>query len=175
MGAEPGKEFIFGRPRHLVQISPFRMGKYSVTFEQFDAFTTETARARAGDEGWGRGNRPVINVTWSDVQDFIRWLNGKTGRQYRLPSEAEREYASSAGASTNNWWGDKTDPEYLNAKGTGGRDQWEFTAPVGQFPPNPLGLYDLTGNVWERTADCWYPNYEGAPVDELLTHLGNQP
>ena len=165
MGEEPGKGFVIGWPKRGVSIKPFRLGKFSITFQQYDAFTADTSRPQVDDSGWGRGNRPVINVNWTDIQDFIEWLNLKTNRHFRLPSEAEREYATAAGTSTNNWWGDKTDPAYLNVRGINGRDRWQFTAPVGQFPPNPFGLYDLAGNVWERTADCWHPSYDGAPND----------
>jgi formylglycine-generating enzyme required for sulfatase activity len=165
MGTDTGRDFNIGRPAHLVHIRPFRLGRYSVTFDQFDAFATAANRNKPQDEGWGRGSRPVINVDWQDTQDFIAWLNSQTGRHFRLPTEAEREYATRAGSSTNFWWGDTLDQDFVNAQGIKGRDQWNFTAPVGQFPANAFGLHDMSGNVWERTADCWHSNYGNAPAD----------
>jgi formylglycine-generating enzyme required for sulfatase activity len=141
------------------------MGKYEVSFEQYDAFAKATQRRLPDDEGWGRGTRPVINVSWADMQAFIGWLNKQTGRHFRLPSEAEWEYAARGGTTTVYWWGDKFDPEQMNASGTNGRDKWVYTAPVGQFSANPFGLYDVAGNVWERVADCWHSSYNGAPND----------
>jgi formylglycine-generating enzyme required for sulfatase activity/cytochrome c551/c552 len=165
MGTSDETEFNFGKPEHWVSIRAFRLGKYSVTFDQYDAFALDTGRDLPGDEGWGRGSRPVINVTLQDTLDFIAWLNKKTGKHYRLPSESEREYAARAGTSTQFSWGDSVDPEYVNGKGVQGRDQWKYTAPVGQFRPNAFGLYDMAGNVAERTADCWHSRYDGAPND----------
>jgi formylglycine-generating enzyme required for sulfatase activity len=165
MGTNETRDPNLGRPEHKVTVPAFRMGKYAVTFDQFDAFAIDTSRALPSDSGWGRGTRPVINVTLKDTEDFIAWLNKKTGKKYRLPSEAEREYAARAGSSTDFWWGDTLDPEYVNGSGVKGRDQWQYTAPVGQFLPNKFGLYDMSGNVWERTADCWHTDYAGAPAD----------
>jgi formylglycine-generating enzyme required for sulfatase activity len=165
MGADESQGFSAGSPPHVVRIRAFRMGKYEVTFDQYDAFARDTGRELPDDEGWGRGSRPVINVTWADTQAFIDWLKRKSKRRFRLPSEAEWEYAARGGTNTAFWWGDQLNPELVNADGINGKDQWLYTAPVGQFPPNPFGLYDVAGNVYERVADCWHTRYDKAPGD----------
>ncbi|MEM8920512.1 MAG: formylglycine-generating enzyme family protein, partial [Pseudomonadota bacterium] len=124
------------------------------------------------DEGWGRGSRPVINVDWNDAQAYVRWLSRKTGKTYRLLSEAEWEYSARAGTTTAYWWGDRASHDYANygkdqcCSGlASGRDEWVNTAPVGRFPANAFGLYDMHGNVWEWTQDCWNGSYSGAPTN----------
>jgi formylglycine-generating enzyme required for sulfatase activity len=164
MGTDGESGFQNGYPRHEVTIGAFRMGKYEVTFDQYDAFARATGRALPADEGWGRGDRPVIHVNWNDIHAFIDWLN-QGGRRFRLPSEAEWEYAARGGTTTLYWWGDEPDASHANASANTGADQWEFTAPVGRFPVNPFGLHDVLGNVWEIVADCRHPTYDGAPTD----------
>jgi formylglycine-generating enzyme required for sulfatase activity len=110
----------------------------------------------------------VINVSWDDAQAYVKWLSGVTGRRYRLLSEAEWEYAARAGSQTKYPWGDDIK---LNGKPMANCDrcgsQWDYkqTASVGSFPPNAFGLYDMVGNVWEWTEDCWNNSYQGAPAD----------
>jgi formylglycine-generating enzyme required for sulfatase activity len=151
------------RPEHTVEVVGFRMGRHEVTFEQYDAFCEATGRQPPDDRGWGRGRRPVINVSWQDANEFIGWLSEQTGQQFRLPTEAEWEYAARAGSATDYWWGDEFSPDFANAAGTGGRDRWTTTAPVGEFPSNAFGLYDMSGNVREWVQDCWIPDYAGRP------------
>lgn len=163
-------------PVHEVTIpKPFAIGKYEITFDEFDKFSLATGRTLLSDHGWGRGRRPAIRIGWEDVVSYLQWLSEQTGKRYRLPTEAEWEYAARAGTSTRYWWGSEPSHEYANY-GDGqpgwfpsgvvsGRDQWMYTAPVGQFPPNPFGLYDMQGNVWEWVADCWHDSYVGAPSD----------
>jgi len=165
MGAAPGTGFLNGYPRHEVAIRPFSIGKYEITFAQYDAFARATGRALPADEGWGRGQRPVIHVSWADAVAFTEWLNSGSGRRFRLPSEAEWEYAARGGTTGLYWWGDKAETDLVNAAGDDGKDRWEDTAPVGQFPANPFGLHDVLGNVFEMVADCRYPTYAGAPAD----------
>jgi formylglycine-generating enzyme required for sulfatase activity len=153
-----------GVPRHLVKIAAFRLGKYDVTFEQYDAFCKATGCRKPDDNGYGR-HLPVFNVDWDDTLAYIQWLNKVTGRHYRLPSEAEWEYASRAGATTHYWWGDTPDFKLYNSYNNEGPDRWLGPSPVGSFPPNPWGLYDMTGNVLQRVPDCKKPTYDGAPVD----------
>lgn len=143
----------------------FRMARYDVTFDQYDAYARATHRPLPPDEGWGRGPRPVINVEWSDIQAFIAWLNQGTGRRFRLPSEAEWEYAARAGTRTAYWWGDEPDSNQANTATNGGRDVWHFSSPVGSFPANPFGLYDMHGDVWQFVADCRHLTYVQAPID----------
>jgi len=161
------------KPPHEVTISQaFALGRTEVTFEEYDRFCAATGRSKPADEGWGRGTRPVINVSWEDAQAYARWLSEQTGETYRLPSEAEWEYAARAGTTTAYWWGDQASREYANYgtdAGLGGfaqrRDRWEYTAPVGPFQTNDFGLHDMHGNVWEWVEDCWNDSYQGAPTD----------
>jgi formylglycine-generating enzyme required for sulfatase activity len=164
------------RPVRPVTIrAPFAMGKYEVTYDEFDRFTAATGRAQQSDQGWGRGRRPVVKVTWEDALAYVQWLSEQTGKRYRIPSEAEWEYAARGGTRTHYWWGNQPSHEHANyGKGVpgwfpdgvvSGKDQWMFTAPVGQFAANPFGLHDMHGNAWEWVADCYADGYEGAPAD----------
>jgi formylglycine-generating enzyme required for sulfatase activity len=153
-------------PRHKVTIArPFAVSKFEVTFEQWDACAALGTCAYVPDSNMGRGTRPVINVTWDQAQQYMTWFSKMTGRQYRLLSEAEWEYAARAGTTTSYSWGDELGKNKANCNGCG--SEWDAgrTAPVGSFAPNPFGLYDMQGNVWEWVEDCWHPNYEGAPKD----------
>lgn len=165
MGTDPKVGFQNGFPPHSVEVPTFGMDRYDVTFDQYDAFARATHRPLPPDEGWGREERPVIHVTWRDAQAFIAWLNAGTGRHFRLPTEAEWEYAARAGTTTLYWWGDEPDGNYANTSADTGRDHWPHTSPVGAFPPNRLGLYDMLGNVWQLVEDCRHPSYEGGPTD----------
>jgi formylglycine-generating enzyme required for sulfatase activity len=152
-------------PQHPVDVAAFALGKYDVTFDEWDACVLARACSKhPSDQGWGRGRRPVINVTWNDAQEYLRWLSRKSGRTYRLPSEAEWEYAARAGTSTAYYWGGSAVQGNANCDGCGGQFT-RRTAPVGSFPANPLGLFDMAGNVWQFTQDCWHPSYAGAPSD----------
>lgn len=165
----------FEDPRHRVTIArAFALGKYDVTFDEWDACTADGGcnGYRPPDEGWGQGSRPVINVSWDDAQSYIGWLTRKTGRHYRLPTESEWEYAARAGSPTTYWWGAGASHEFANYGAdkccsgfAQGADRWEATSPVGSFPPNPFGLFDMNGNVMQFVADCWHPSYAGAPAD----------
>ena len=117
-------------------------------------------------------NHPVVCVSWKDVQAYIAWLNQSSGQTYRLLSEAEREYAARGGSQSAFWWGDSITTAQANYHGTAPsyncspKDKWrEATVPVNSFSPNPFGLYNVHGNVWEWTQDCWSENYNGAPTD----------
>ncbi len=156
------------KPVHEVRIAqPFALGRYEVTFAEYDRYAQATGKQRPDDEGWGRGNRPVINVSWQDAQGYVTWLSQETGQQYRLPSEAEWEYAARAGSTTKYFWGNSPSGRHANAWEDDGwpSDGYKYTAPTGSFQPNQFGLYDMSGNVWEWVEDCWHVNYEGAPVD----------
>ncbi len=144
----------------------FKLSKHEVTFAQWDACVADGGcnGYSPDDEGWGRSNRPVINVSWNDVQSFIVWLNARTGGNYRLPTEAEWEHAARAGAITAYSWGNNIGSNRANCDDDCG-DLHEYTAPVGSFPVNPWGLHDMHGNVWEWVQDCWNGSYKGAPTD----------
>ncbi|MFP8780117.1 SUMF1/EgtB/PvdO family nonheme iron enzyme [Hydrogenophaga sp. RWCD_12] len=186
----PAGSFVMGSPKsesgrfgnesqHTVDIArPFAIARYDVTFADWDACVSDGGCSdKPADQGWGRGAWPVINITWPDAQAYVRWLSKKTGAQYRLPTEAEWEYAARAGTTKSRWWGDNITradakygpdecPQQKNCGGVAsGTGRWPYTAPVGSFAPNPFGLYDMLGNVWKWTADCWHSDYNGAPID----------
>lgn len=161
-------------PRRDVRIArPFAIGRYEVTFTEWDACAAAGYCTRGVDDaGWGRGARPVINVSWDDVQAFLRWMNSKVdGNPYRLPSEAEWEYAARAGSNTAFWWGNRISPDQANYYGTIAYNNGptgvyrEQTLPVGSFAANPFGLFDVHGNVWEWVQDCYVDSYAGGPTD----------
>ncbi|MFZ0258169.1 MAG: SUMF1/EgtB/PvdO family nonheme iron enzyme, partial [Gammaproteobacteria bacterium] len=157
-----GSEF----PRHRVTIDrPFAIGKYEVTFDDYEQFARATGRALPDDEHWGRDHRPVIKVSWEDATAYTEWLSQQTGKRYRLPTEAQWEYAARAGTETRYWWGDDIGRHRANCRGCGSQWDNKQTAPVGSFEANPFGLHDTAGNVWEWVQDCWHDNYEGAPTD----------
>ena len=136
---------------------PFAVGVYEVTFMEWDACVSGGGCGghRPNDRGWGRGNRPAINVSWHDAQAYVKWLSRKTGEEYRLLSGAEWEYVARAGTTTAYWWGDDVGRNRANCFGCGSRWDNKQTAPVGSFQANPFGLHDVHGNVWEWTEDCW--------------------
>ena len=139
------------------------MGKYPVTFKDYKRFVSATNADKPGDNGWGRGMRPVINVSQEDAKAYAGWLSEQTGKRYRLPSEAEWEYAARAGTTTKYSWGDEADRNHAHCLYSLWTDR--KTAPVGSFPANPFGLYDMIGNVSEWVEDFWHKNYKGAPTD----------
>jgi formylglycine-generating enzyme required for sulfatase activity len=173
MGDGSGKGDSDERPARIVNVAAFRMARHEVTFAQFDAFCAATGCTPPDDNGWGRDDRPVTNVSWDDAIAFITWLNEQSDLKFRLPSEAEWEYAARSGSTGDYWWGAAFSPDHANGEGTAGRDQWPGTAPVGQFPPNPFGLYDMNGNVREWVQDCWHADYSGAPADGQPWLTGN--
>ena len=147
--------------REVTIAAPFALSVHEVTFEDYDRFAYPY---KVDDEGWGRGTRPVINVSWDDAQEYVAWLSAQTGAKYRLPSEAEWEYAARAGRTTKYHWGNEVGANLANCYDDCG-DQWEYTATVGSFRPNGFGLHDMHGNVWEWVQDCWNYGYAGAPSD----------
>lgn len=161
-------------PQHKVTFAhAFAVGKYSVTFDEWDACVVDGAcnAYRPPDSGWGRGKRPVISVSWNDANVYAVWLSRKTGKAYRLLSEAEREYVTRAGTETPFWWGPTITPKQANYDGAfayNGGEEGEYrgyTLPVDSFQPNPWGLYQVHGNVFEWVQDCWSSDYDGAPAD----------
>jgi formylglycine-generating enzyme required for sulfatase activity len=168
--SEPGRGI--DEAQVFVEIArPFAVGKFAVTFDQWDACVAEGGcnGYTPPDRGWGRGNRPVINVNWADANAYAEWLSQKTGKTYRLLSEAEREYVTRAGTMTPFWWGSSITPEQANYNGIftyAGGAKGEFrvqTMPVDSFEANPWGLFNVHGNVWEWTEDCWNDSNQGNP------------
>jgi formylglycine-generating enzyme required for sulfatase activity len=177
MGSPEGEEGHFDDegPQHRVAISQrFAIGRYPVTFDEYDRFCEAKGQKKPEDPGWGRGRRPAINVSWDDAQAYIAWLSQETNRAYRLPSEAEWEYACRAGTTTRYSFGDAITPDNANYADSGlGR-----TSEVGGYPANPWGLHDMHGNIWEWVEDDWHENYRGAPADGSVwkeTKTGSGP
>lgn len=175
-------------PAHTVQVKAFAMSRHEITVQQFKRFveatnyvtTAEfqkqgcaiqdldkpTAWVMSAEHNWRNPSftqpevHPVVCVSWQDAQAYTQWLSKETGQSYRLPTEAEWEYAARGGKITVFYWGNQADRHFANVSGVEGSDKWAQTAPVGQFAANPFGLHDMAGNVWEWTADCWQPNYQ---------------
>ena len=190
MGSIPAGKFRMGdrrgndneKPTRRVTVPAFKLSKHEVTFAQWDACVEDGGcngysphdGVYADDDGsgkpyygesWGRGDRAVVNVSWDDAQSFIDWLNDKTSGNYRLPTEAEWEYAARAGSKTKYSWGDDIGSNRANCDGCGSRWGGRQTALVGSFPANAWGLHDMHGNVEEWVQDCWNDSYKGAPTD----------
>jgi formylglycine-generating enzyme required for sulfatase activity len=161
-----GSTSEFEDPVHRVTIAkPFAIGRREVTFTEWDSCAASGGcKTRLDDRGWGRGNRPALGVTWQEAKQFVSWLSKKTGQRYRLPSEAEWEYAARGGTTTSYWWGADIGSGQANCRecGTG---QPQQTLPTGSYKPNPFGLYDTAGNLAEWVEDCWNDDYQGAPND----------
>ena len=183
----PAGEFVMGapeseigstpreRPQHVVSIADsFAVGRFPVTLDQWDACVLDKGCTyRPPDGGWGRGSQPVLNILWEDAKEYVAWLSRITRKPYRLMSEAEREYVTRAGTQTAYWWGSSITPGKANYRPEGspdtGNEHPPFRGikpvPVHSFVPNPWGLYQVHGNVYEWVDDCWNENYIGAPTD----------
>ena len=177
-------------PQRLVRVmKPFAIGQFEITFDDWNACVKDgSCHEKLKDEGWGRGKRPAIQVSWEDItNDYLPWLSKKAGHVYRLPSEAEWEYAARAQGRTSFSFGstsdeicafgngaDQTAKEQNGAGSVAGcSDGFSYTAPVGSFRPNQLGLFDMHGNVWEWVEDCWNESYETAPSDSAAWTAGD--
>jgi formylglycine-generating enzyme required for sulfatase activity len=172
-------------PQHEVRIPrALAVGRFAVTFEEWDfaqddkdwASATGMKPRKPDDEKWGRDRRPVIDVSWNDAKAYAAWLTHRTGQAYRLLSEAEWEYAARAGTAKPFWWGGAITPEQANYNGNylyeGGGAKGEYrekTVPVDSFEPNPWGLYQVHGNVWEWCEDAWHESYKDKPEELKLT------
>jgi formylglycine-generating enzyme required for sulfatase activity len=186
----PAGEFTMGshpseggaEAQHRVTIAtPFAVSKFEITFEEWDACVSDGGCGgyRPDDEGWGRGEHPVINISWEDGQAYASWLSNKTGKTYRLLSESEWEYAARAGTTTRFGQGDSISPGEANydgsIDGSGSSEvNRQHTMPVGSFAANGFGLHDMHGNVSEWVEDCWRDEYAAkAPIDGSAWLEGN--
>ncbi len=168
MGNDGGVGDKYAQPAHDVNLQkPFKLGKYEVTFDEYDRFALATGNTLPRDEDWGRGRRPVINVSSEDARDFASWLSKQTGKRYRLPSEAKWEYAARSGGKDEIWAGTSNEGQ-LEEYTWFSQNSRNKTQPIGTKKSNtlePQGLYDMSGNVWEWVEDCWHGNYNNAPSD----------
>lgn len=186
----PAGEFTMGSPpseqqaeaQHRVTIAyPFTVSRFDVTFDEWDACVNEGGCGgyRPADQGWGRGKRPVIDVSWENAKAYVNWLSHKTGKAYRLLSESEWEYVARAGTTTRFSFGDTLSPRQANYDGSddgsGPSDvNRQKTMPVGSFPANGFGLHDTHGNVSEWVEDCWHDEYTAStPTDGSAWLEGN--
>ena len=158
---------------HEVHVESFELSRYEVTFAQWDVCVEYGGCRRVKDRGWGRADRPVIHVSWDDAQGYVAWLSKELGEGYRLPSEAEWEYAARAGSETMYSWGNERGRGQANCDGCRCAHCGDRTAPVGSYPPNPFGLHDMHGNVREWVRDCWNDSYDGAPTDGAAWEQGD--
>jgi formylglycine-generating enzyme required for sulfatase activity len=180
MGSPPGEmgHQKDEEPQHTVRIAqPFAVSKYEVRFDEWMPCVQAAVCKALPDEGWGRGPRPVINVSWDDAKRYVLWLSRKAVHPYRLLTEAEWEYATRAGWERLRHWGDveKDTCAYANVydESFGCNDGYPFTAPVGMFQPNAFGVHDILGNVWEWTGDCYQDSYRGTLPDGTARVTGD--
>jgi formylglycine-generating enzyme required for sulfatase activity len=157
------------KPVHEVSVARFAMGRYEVTFAEYDKFAEATGRKNPPDENWGRGNLPVINISWHDAVAYAEWLSKQTGQDYRLPTEAQWEYAARAGTETTYWWGNNISNQ-ASCKQCG---NFKSTVSVGSFGANPFKLYDTVGNVWEWTCSEYEKSYSGKESQNISPNEGN--
>lgn len=174
MGSPTSELYRGAETQHQVTLPAFALSKTEITFDQWDACVADGGCGgfKPEDQGWGRGKMPVIGVSYGDATSYAAWLSGKTGKQYRLPSESEWEYAARAGGTAPFSFGDAINSEQANydgstayKEGAAGPNR-QKTVVVGSFAPNGFGLYDMHGNVWEWVEDCWSDEYTPAhPAD----------
>lgn len=177
----PGGSFDMGsdfghrseRPAHRVTIEPFAIGKYEVTVAEYQACVDAGACRPQSDLAEASPETPIHDISWSDAQDYVAWLREKTGAPYRLPTEAEWEYAARAGSETRFWWGEEVGVGRANCQNCGG--EWDRSRPVeiGSYEANPFGVHDMHGGVMEWVADCWSNDYQGAPADGSARNQSN--
>ncbi|MGH8488614.1 MAG: SUMF1/EgtB/PvdO family nonheme iron enzyme, partial [Gammaproteobacteria bacterium] len=152
-------------PRHQVAVKRFAMSRHEVTRAEYAAFARATRRSLDKRSARNVDRTPVVLVTWNDAMAYTRWLAQATGHRYRLPTEAEWEYAAAAGTQTPYWWGYQIEKGKAHCHGCGSDFTTQRPAPVGSFKANPFGLHDTAGNVLEWVQDCYHPSYTGAPSD----------
>ncbi|MDC1287957.1 SUMF1/EgtB/PvdO family nonheme iron enzyme, partial [Gammaproteobacteria bacterium] len=160
-------------PRHEVTIKSFAVGVYEVTFAEYYKFAAASGRKKPKNNGWDVSNHPVVDVSWDDAHAYTRWLSEQTGKQYRLLSESEWEYVARAGTTRSFWWGSK--PGTGNAHCFDCKSDYSTSKPakIGTYKPNPFGLYDTAGNVFEWVHDCYHRNYKDAPTDGSVWEGGD--
>ncbi len=152
--------------RRVIIAQPIAIGRREITFAEWDQCVAAGAcKYRPDDRGWGRGDHPVVDVSWDDAKAYLDWLSQKTGQRYRLPTEAEWEYAARGGTTSPFWWGRDGGNGLANCAGCNAPGGGSKTTPAGAFRPNAFGLFDTAGNAAEWVEDCWNDTYRGAPKD----------
>jgi formylglycine-generating enzyme required for sulfatase activity len=152
-------------PAHKVALRGFALSQYPVTVANWNTCHADGGCGAPPRMVGAQDDTPLYNVSWDDTQTFITWLSRRTGHAYRLPTEAEWEYAARADTSTRYWWGDHPGTSLANCTSCGGTQDPRAPLPVGSYKPNPFGLYDMLGGVAQWVQDCWFPNYSNAPND----------
>jgi formylglycine-generating enzyme required for sulfatase activity/serine/threonine protein phosphatase PrpC len=165
MGSPGTSSFAEERPQHKVTLRRFAMSKYEITFAQYDKFARATHRRRPNNLHLDKRTYPVFNVKWADAYNYAKWLSRQTGKKYRLPSEAEWEYAASGGKTSTYWWGYDEKPGLAHCFDCGTKLDSRKPTRIGSFAPNPFGVNDTAGNIAEWVQDCWHKDYNGAPSD----------
>jgi formylglycine-generating enzyme required for sulfatase activity len=171
MGSGNTSQNFDERPRHEVSVGRFAISRYEVTFEQYGVFAKATGRTTP--RGGSRGTLPVANVSWHDAQAYANWLSEQTGQKYRLPTEAEWEFAARSGAITRYWWGNQVGEARANCFDCKASWSGRETAPVGSFAASPFGVHDMAGNVREWVQDCYVADYKAAPTDGAAVEASN--
>jgi formylglycine-generating enzyme required for sulfatase activity len=162
------------RPAHKVALhAPFAIGKYEVTVGQWNQCVRASVCPAMPSLGNVPDNLPLRDISWDEAQLYLKWLGTVSGKPYRLPTEAEWEYAARGGTATRYWWGNGMKAGQSNCEGCGAPWSAERPSPVGSFPANPYGLNDMNGSVWEWVQDCWHSSYKGAPADGSAWVDGN--
>jgi formylglycine-generating enzyme required for sulfatase activity len=169
----PGGPFTMGAgggdpsaaPAHRVTVKPFAIGQFPVTVAEWRACVAEGGCTGMPRMARVQDRTPVHNLSWDDAQQYVAWLARKTGKKYRLPSEAEWEYAARGGSETRYWWGNDVGASLANCSDCGGEQDRAAPMAVDALKPNPFGVYDVHGGIAQWVEDCWFPNYQGAPAD----------
>ena len=165
MGSSVTSDFFEERPHRDIVVSRFAISKHEVNFAEYKKFAKATRHPMPDDEGWGRNNQPVINVSWQDAIDYTVWLSEQTGHSYRLPSESEWEYMARAGSQASYWWGNEPRGDYANCHDCTGNLTGKQTVAVESYDANAFGIKNTAGNVAEWVQDCYHASYENAPLD----------
>jgi formylglycine-generating enzyme required for sulfatase activity len=161
------------RPVHRVKLNQFALGQYEITVAQWKSCVAAKRCEAISQIATSPDATPMHNLSWDDAAAYVEWLSERTGKHYRLPSEAEWEYAARAGTGAAYWWGEGESAQYASCKDCGGTFGKLAPPSAADLLPNPFGLVGMNGGVSEWVADCWKPTYDGAPKDGSARALGN--
>jgi formylglycine-generating enzyme required for sulfatase activity/serine/threonine protein phosphatase PrpC len=173
MGSPGSSRHADERPRHSVKVEKFAISKHEITFADYDKYINATGKKPPEDLYMDRATHPVIFVTWDDAYYYVKWLSEQTGHKYKLPSEAQWEYAAGTGKRSPFWWGFKEEPKRAHCFGCGSGLDPRKPTKVATFGANEFGVFDTAGNIAEWVHDCWHDNYKGAPADDEVWEGGD--